>query len=160
LHNTAVYSAMKVLGDLPELYDWIYAEFPHAYNRAGGDFGRLGIVRFFEPAKRADKNRNYLRIQPETHFTEKPVKYSYPDGLIMPLVWGLRALMEAADGKVRWKVDPRSFLNRNFDAIARGYRLALEMSRFDPQKIGKNDNSYEFAEGEFEKALMKQEAVA
>jgi hypothetical protein len=36
LHNPAVYSALKVLGDLPELYDWIYAEFPHAYNRAGG----------------------------------------------------------------------------------------------------------------------------
>jgi hypothetical protein len=160
LHNTAVYSAIKVLGDLPELYDWIYAEFPHAYNRAGGDFGRLGIVRFFEPTKRIDKNRKYLRTQPETHFTEKPVKYSYPDGLIMPLVWGLRALMDASNDKVTWKVDPRSFLNRNFDAIARGYRLVLEMSRFDPQKIGKNDNSYEFAEGEFEKALMKQEAIA
>ena len=78
----------------------------------------------------------------------------------MPLVWGLRALMDASNDKVRWKVDPRSFLNRNFDAIARGYRLVLEMSRFDPQKIGKNDNSYEFAEGEFEKALMKQEVIA
>ena len=159
LHNTQVFSAIKVLGDLPELYDWIYAEFPQAYNRAGGDFGRLSIVRFFEPGKRAEKNPKYLRKQPETHFTEKPVKYSYPDGLIMPLVWGLRALMDAADGKVIWRLDPRVFLRQNFDAIARSYRLVLEMSRFDPQKIGKSDNSYMFAEGEFEKALLKQDAA-
>ena len=159
LHNTQVFSAIKVLGDLPVLYDWIYTEFPLAYNRAGGDFGRLSIVRFFEPGKKADKNQKYLRKQPETHFTEKPVKYSYPDGLIMPLVWGLRALMDASDGKVIWRLDPRAFLRQNFDAIARSYRLVLEMSRFDPQKIGKSDNSYMFAEGEFEKALLKQDAA-
>jgi len=41
--------------------------------------------------------------------------------------------MVASDGEVRWKVDPRCFLKRNFDAIARGYRLVLEMSRFDPR---------------------------
>jgi hypothetical protein len=160
LHNMAVYSAIKVLGDLPELYDWIYAEFPHAYNRAGGDFGRLGIVRFFEPVKKPDKNHKYLRSQPETHFTERPVKYSYPDGLIMPLVWGLRALMNVTDGKVAWSLNPRAFLKQNFDAIARSYRLVLEMSRFDPQKIGKNDNSYAFAESEFEKALLKEGKAA
>jgi hypothetical protein len=160
LHNTGVYSAIKVLGDLPELYDWIYAEFPHAYNRAGGDFGRLNIVRFFEPGKKADKNPKYLRKPPETHFTEKPVKYSYPEGLITPLVWGLRALMDASEGHVGWRLDPRTFLHQNFDAIARSYRLVLEMSRLDPQKIGKSDNSYRFAESEFEKALLKQDAVA
>jgi hypothetical protein len=160
LHNVAVHSAIKVLGDLPELYDWIYAEFPHAYNRAGGDFGRLGIVRFFEPSKKADKNHKYLRRQPETHFTEQPVKYSYADGLIMPLVWGLRALMDTSDGNVVWRLDPRAFLQQNFDAIARSYRLVLDMSRFDPQKIGKNDNSYAFAESEFEKALLKQDSIA
>jgi hypothetical protein len=88
LHNEAVRSAINVLGDLPELYDQIYANFPYAYNAAGGLFGRIGIVRIFDPAKRADKSRKYMRTQPETHFTEQAVEYSYPDGLIMPLVWG------------------------------------------------------------------------
>ena len=54
----------------------------------------------FDPGKRADKNRKYLRKQPETHFTEQIVEYSYPDGLIMPLVWGLRALMEVRGNDV------------------------------------------------------------
>ena len=40
-----------------------------------------------------------MRTQPQTHFTEEDVDYSYPDGLIMPLVWGLRALMEVKNGE-------------------------------------------------------------
>jgi hypothetical protein len=157
LHNDAVRSAISVLGDLPDLYDRIYKTFPYAYNTAGGHFGRIGIVRMFDPSKKADKSRKYMRTQPETHFTEQDVEYSYPDGLIMPLVWGLRALMEVTDGKVYWKTDPRKFLDRHLGDIARSYKLVLEMSRFDPQKLGKNEASYGYAEGEFEKALLKEE---
>jgi 23S rRNA (guanosine2251-2'-O)-methyltransferase len=46
----------------------------------------------YDPAKKADKNRKYMRTQPQTHFTEQDVDYSYPDALIMPLVWGLHAV--------------------------------------------------------------------
>src|SRR5260221_13526104 len=93
LHNTAVGSAITILGDLPSLYDKIYAEFPKAYN-AWGDFGRMRIVRICDPAKKADKSGKYMRSQPETHFTEQPVKNPYPDGLMRPLVYGLKAWRE------------------------------------------------------------------
>ncbi|MBX6745288.1 MAG: hypothetical protein IRY87_24910 [Acetobacteraceae bacterium] len=160
LKNDAVLSAIKVLGDLPALYDKIYADFPAAYNAAGGHFGRIGIVRMFDPAKKADKNRKYMRTQPQTHFTEQDVEYSYPDGLIMPLVWGLRALMVVKDGKVVWRTDPALFLDRHLRAIAQNYKLVLEMSRFDPQKLGKNEASYGFAVSQFESALLKEGKMA
>jgi hypothetical protein len=159
LHNAAVGSAIAILGDLPELYDKIYAEFPKAYN-VWGDFGRMRIVRIFDPAKKGDKSGKYMRSQPETHFTEQPVKYRYPDGLIMPLVYGLKALMMIKDGKVTWATDPTVFLNRHLKEIAGAYKLVLEMSGYDPQKVGKNETSYKIALNEFEKALLKQQAQA
>ncbi|HEY1559335.1 MAG TPA: hypothetical protein VGF71_00430 [Caulobacteraceae bacterium] len=158
LHNTAVGSAITVLGDLPELYDKIYAEFPAAYNK-WGDFGRMKIVRIYEPSKRADKSGKYMRSQPETHFTEQPVKYRYPDGLIMPLVYGLQALMTVKDGMVSWTTEPKSFLDRNLKDIAGAYKLVLEMSGYDPQKVGKNETSYKIALSEFEKALLKEQST-
>ncbi len=158
LDNPAIQSAINVLGSLPSLYDLIYAEFPEAYKRCGGDFGRISVVRFFDAGKKA--NPKYMRSQPRTHFTEQPIKYSYPDGLIVPLVWGLRALMRVQDGKVVWIVDPTEFVKRHIDSIVGAYKLVLTMSRFDPVKIGKNEASYGIAESEFEKALLKQESVA
>lgn len=160
LHDKAVHSAIKVLGDLPALYDKIYADFPDSYNKAGGHFGRIGIVRMYDPTRKLDRNKKYLRTQPQTHFTERDVEYSYPDALIMPLVWGLRELMEEKDGEVRWRTDPAAFLDRNLSAIATNYKLVLEMSRFDPQKLGKNEASYGFAASQFETALLKEGQAA
>lgn len=160
LTNEGVHSAIKVLGEIPALYDRIYADFPQAYNDAGGSFGRIGIVRMYDPGKKGDKARKYMRTQPQTHFTEEDVDYSYPDGLIMPLVWGLRALMEVRNGEVQWRTDPHVFLDRHLKDIAQNYKLVLEMSRFDPQKLGKNEASYGFAISQFETALLKQERAA
>lgn len=157
LHNSKVLSAISVLGDLPELYDKIYAEFPKAYN-FWGDFGRMKIVRIYDATKKGDKSGKYLRGQPESHFTEMPVKYRYPDGLIMPLVYGLKALMKVVDGKVTWATDPNLFLNSHLKEIAGAYKLVLEMSGFDPQKVGKNETSYKIALSEFEKALLKHQS--
>ncbi|MDW8444968.1 MAG: hypothetical protein RML45_12400 [Acetobacteraceae bacterium] len=78
----------------------------------------------------------------------------------MPLVWGLSALMEYRDGEVRWLVDPAAFLDRHLVDITRNYKLVLEMSRFDPQKLGKNEASYGFAVSQFETALLKGERAA
>ncbi len=158
LDNPAIESAIQVLGSLPSLYDQIYAEFPEAYKRCGGDFGRIGVVRFYEAGKRA--NPKHMRTQPRTHFTEQSIKYSYPDGLIVPLVWGLRALMRVRDGRVEWIVDPSKFINRHLESIVGAYKLVLTMSRFDPVKIGKNEASYGIAESEFEKALLKEISAA
>jgi hypothetical protein len=160
LHNESIMSAFDVLADLPTLYDKIYAEFPAAYNAGGGRFGGNNIVKMYDPVKRktANNKNDYVATQPYTHFTDIPVKHRYPDGLIMPLVYGLKGIMKIVDGRVVWADDPTEFLDRNLKDIASAYRLVLDMARFDPQKLAKNQASHEFAVGEFEKALFKEQA--
>jgi hypothetical protein len=148
LHNLAVGSALKIGAQLPALYDQIYSEFPNAYNDGGaGRFGRLGSV------KLADD----MRTKPLSPFTKKPVKYSYPDGFIMPLVYGLKALMKCNEnGQVAWVVDdPKSFITDNLATIVRKYRVIIEAFSGDPQKIGKNEGSYSLACDAFETELLK-----
>ena len=148
LHNVAVGSALKVAAQLPELYDLIYLDFPAAYNDNGaGRFGRLTSV----------KMASDMRSKPASPFTQKLVQYSYPDGFIMPLVYGLKALMTTDDeGNVVWKVnDPAKFIRDNLTTIVRKYRVIIEAYSGDPQKIGKNEGSYSLALDAFETELLK-----
>jgi hypothetical protein len=135
LHNKTVKSALEIAGQLPELYDYIYEVFPNSYNKSGGKFGLLNIV----------KIANDMRVKPTSHFTEKEVNYSYPDGLILPIVYGLKSLMRInKNGAIQWKEDPYIFLKDHLDPIVKKYKVILEAFRYDPQKVGKNEGSYEF----------------
>jgi hypothetical protein len=157
LINETVASCFDVLADLPKLYDKIYADFPDAYNANNYRFGSNPIVKIYDPARRAtakDKTA-FVAAQPTTHFTGQAVDYRYPDGLMMPLVYGLKGLMKIDGENVVWATNPYQFLDQYLSDIAGAYRLVLDMARFDPQKLSKNQASHEFAVGEFEKALIK-----
>ncbi|HVT26085.1 MAG TPA: hypothetical protein VHD95_15775 [Rhizomicrobium sp.] len=148
LHNPAVASALKLAGELPKLYDKIYRDFPTAYNgERDGRFGGLSVV----------KMARNMRSKPLTHFTQEDVEYAYPDGLIMPLVYGLRTLMITdAMGLVHWSEDPEDFLDMHLDAIVKKYRVILDAFRADPQKVGKNEGSYDLVVDAFETELLKR----
>lgn len=151
LHNTVIGSALAIAGQFPELIDEIYAEFPNAYNRTGGSFGLLRAVTLAKD----------LRTKPTTPYGKTPVGYRYPDGFIVPLVYGLKALLEAeADGKLRWKADPKLFLARHFDEIVRKYKVLIQAFGGDAQKIGKNEGSYSLAYDAFETELLKRAQAA
>lgn len=160
LTNETVASCFDILADLPALYDQIYEDFPDAYNSNNYRFGSSTIVKIYDPARResAKDKSIYVATQPMTHYLNRPVYYRYPDGLIMPLVYGLKGLIEVDGDRVVWATDPSDFLNRYLGDIAGAYRLVLDMARFDPQKLSKNQASHEFAVGEFEKALIKHRA--
>lgn len=160
LNNDTVASCFDILASLPALYDQIYEEFPEAYNSNNYRFGSSTIVKMYDPVKRetAKDKSAYVATQPTTHYLNKPVYYRYPDGLIMPLVYGLKGLMEIKEGRVVWATDPKAFLRKYLGDVAGAYRLVLDMARFDPQKLAKNQASHEFAVGEFEKALLKHQA--
>lgn len=152
LHSTVVHSALKIAGELPALYDQIYQAFPEAYNGDGD--GRFG-------SRQSVKLARDMRSKPTTNFTNQPVEYAYPDGLIMPLVYGLRALMETDDnGHVQWKEDAAEFLDENLHTIVKKYRVILDAFRFDPQKIAKNEGSYDLVLDAFETELLKRHAAA
>lgn len=151
LHSTIIGSALVIAGELPELIDTIYAEFPLAYNRTGGSFGLLRAV---TPAKD-------LRTKPTTPFGKTAVGYRYPDGFIVPLVYGLKALLEIeADGRIKWTTDPKLFLARHFDEIVRKYKVLIQAFGGDAQKIGKNEGSYSLAHDAFETELLKLRQAA
>jgi hypothetical protein len=156
LINNTVASCFDILADLPKLYDKLYAEFPKAYNSNNYRFGSNPIVKIYDPARRAaakDKS-GFVVSQPTTPYLNENVEHRYPDGLIMPLVYGLKGLMEIKDEKIVWATDPYKFLDKHLKEIAGAYRLVLDMARFDPQKLAKNEASHEFAVSEFEKALI------
>jgi hypothetical protein len=147
VHNQAVQSAMKIAGIFPELYDTIFEEFPSAYNKAGGSFGKISAVRIYDAEKAAEKNPKYLRAKPTTPFFQREVIYTCPDGFIVPLLYGLRALLEVdKDGLLVWKTNPQAFLSKYLVEVMKSYRLVIEMALWDPQKVGKNISAYEFAE--------------
>lgn len=148
LHNVPVGSALEIAAQLPALYDYIYRHFPSAYNDGGtGRFGRLTSVKLA-----AD-----MRTKPTSPFTKQPVSYSYPEGFIMPVVYGLKALMKRDEnGKIAWVVDdPVRFLEENLVTIVRKYRVIIEAFSGEPQKIGKNEGSYTLAADAFETELLK-----
>jgi AIPR protein len=160
LMNDTVASCFDVLKDLPALYDQIYEEFPEAYNSNNYRFGSNNIVKIYDPVRReaAKDKTSYVATQPTTHYLNRLVNYRYPDGLIMPLVYGLKGLMEINGDCVVWATDPKVFLKKYLCDVAGAYRLVLDMANFDPQKLAKNQASHEFAVGQFEKALILHRA--
>lgn len=151
LHNTAIASALKVAGDLPGLFDQLYADFPGAYNRNQGSFGLLRAV------TPADK----LKTKPRTPYGKSSSAYRYPDGFIVPLAFGLRALLTAdAEGNLSWKTDPAKFITKHLDEIVRKYKVLIQAFGGDAQKIGKNDGSYTLAQDAFETELLKLAQIA
>lgn len=144
LKNNEVCTAFKIAVELPELYDYIYEMFPRFYNAAGGSYGRITAVKTLNE-KRKDKT---------TPFTEKEIETLSPDGFIMPLVYGLQALMENnGNNEIRWKQAPMVFLHNNLEKIVAHYAGIFSMCDYDPQKIGKNPQSYAQALAGFKMAI-------
>lgn len=168
LYHPGVTSAFKLLADLPQLYDLIYEQFPDAYNGGGRRrFAANPIVKIFDPAKRkaakaAGKDTSgYITTEPLTPFFRDGVRCSYPEGLIVPVIYGLKGLMVVETGKVRWAVrDPKAFVAKHLAKIADAYQLVMNMARWDPQKISKDPNSYEFAVREFQNTLRQEQGTA
>lgn len=143
LHNPLVESAFEILADLPALYDKVYCEIGPAYNSAGGKFGKINEVRM---PKKGTVSAPYTLRQSE---------YGVPDGYVLPVLYGLKALIKVEGGRLKWTVDPTDFLDRHMRSLVGAFRMPMEMAGFDPQKIAKSENSYLFMVGEVEKALLK-----
>lgn len=147
LSNASVLSALKIAADIPKLYDYIYESFPSLYNKAGGSYGRITAVKAI--------NRHKTKVAP---FSGKPIDTLSPDGFIMPLVYGLQALMETSEKEgraiVSWKVPAESWLEKNLEGIVRRYSDILVPWNYDPQKVGKAPQSYNQAIDAFKMALM------
>lgn len=145
--NDEVLSAFKIAVQLPELYDYIYEMFPKLYNAAGGSYGRIVAVKSLNEKRRIKK----------TPYSDRDIDTLSPDGFVMPLAYGLQALMESKtiNGKrvIRWRQDPMLFLVDNLDKIVKHYAGILSICDYDPQKVGKASQSYMQALAGFKMAV-------
>ncbi|UYG03538.1 hypothetical protein OCT51_20565 [Halomonas sp. LR3S48] len=156
--HRGVASALALMADLPRLYDLIYELMPEAASNAvGAKFGRVDSVRIFDPQKVKSGQKKYLTKHPETKFFKKKVKYDYPEGFIIPLVWALRELMEYTDGEVKWKVDPDTFIRNNLDKIMGSFYGMIVGQGYDPAKVGKERSCYQAAQDLFRVQLILQQ---
>lgn len=142
-----VLSALKMINRLPELYDLIYEKLPDAYNKStNGKFGLISSV-----ATSAGKTKYY----------GNPVDYTYPEGFMMPLVYGLSELMTTnKSGKLVWIIEPAEFITTYLNDIMASYgELVIKMSAYDPQKVGKNRGSYALACMAVRDVLMRNKLI-
>lgn len=153
LRHKGVKSAIALLKDIPRLFDYIYAEFPDAYNDASPGFGRVTSVRIWDETKSNSSDPKYLARPARAKFYRDECKYDFPDGFIMPLVWALGELMEYKDGKVSWKTDPERFIKKNLAKTLRVYYGMIQMANYDPQKVGKTGACYFLAANDFKTRL-------
>ena len=147
LKNTEVYSAFQIAVELPELYDYIYENFPSLYNAADGKYGRITAV----------KKLTETRKEKKAPFSDNDVDTLSPEGYIVPLVYGLQALMvnTTINGRneITWMQTPMTFLHDNLGKIVKYYSGIISICDYDPQKVGKNVQSYEQALAGFKMAI-------
>lgn len=129
-----VKSALAMMKDMPLLFDLIYKLLPDGYNKAGGKFGKIDGVRMATDGK-------VLR----SHYYRDPVGYTYGDGYMYPLVYGLTSLMKVTDDSVQWITDPEVFIKQHMPAIMKSFYAMIAGVQFDPAKVGKSGGAYNLA---------------
>lgn len=142
LHHSEIKSALDLTKDLPKIYDWIYEEFPIAYNKVSSRFAGISSVRVYYPDKKGFDSKKHLNKKPKTRFYQKGVKYDYPEGFITPIIWSLSELIESNGESLVWVTNPILFLEKALPELMRVYYGIIQMANYDPQGVGKSSASY------------------
>lgn len=137
LCNSQIESALNVAVQLPELYDYIYENFPKLYNASSGSYGNITSV----------KNINEGRKEKKAPFCGKKIETLSPEGFIIPLVYGLQSLMKSevnSNGEriISWRTAPMPYLVNNLPQIVSEYKDVVVGFDYDPVKVGRSNLSY------------------
>jgi hypothetical protein len=151
LTNERVQAALQLVPDVLRAYDYIYKKFPNWYNSAEGSFGRIGGVRIFDPNGDKNNPKKYSKKPFSTKFFEEDCAYQYADGFILPLVVGLRSLIDPET--MTWTTDPIKFLEKNSVKVVAMYSTIIKFAQWDPQRLGKDKGSYEIVQGAIAMAM-------
>jgi hypothetical protein len=153
LVHHGVKSALKLMSDMPKLYDQIYKAFPEAYNSTSARFGGIESVHIWDPKKSTSKDPKYLRKPACTPFYGQACEYDYPDPFILPIVWALRSLMVYRNGEVHWQVEPSKFIEKNLNDALKLYYSLIKMAKWEPNILGKASGAYELLADNFANKL-------
>lgn len=145
LASHQVKSALDLVADVLDLYDLISERYAKAYNNNDGSFGRIKAV------QSVNKTTGL-----KTKFMQRELDPRVPEGFLIPVVYGLRSLMERDEsGDIHWKTDPREFVDKHLESVMGSFKTVITLSSWDPQKVGKEPGAYIQAETAFEMALLR-----
>jgi hypothetical protein len=122
-------SLIEQLPTLLALFDAIELEFPNAYNRSGGKFGKFTNVKKYDEGKSAK-----TQLQSET-------KWKYTTAWIYPLYAGFRQLLDWDDQrqKLSWKQEPLEFWENHQVELVRAYSHQFKpIASATATKVGRN----------------------
>lgn len=131
LEHDGVRSALKIVGDLPRLYEAVYDSLPGIYNQVGKWSSMEAISAQMAKGKPAMKK-----------FSGAAAEMYVPEGFVAPFIYAFRALLKFEGGKVDWITDPFEFLKEHGQSFGRVYYDILSDKGGDPQKVGKANMSY------------------
>ena len=138
LINPQVESALKMVPQILEAYDLIYANYQDAYNANDGKFGR--IVEVKTESNRKDHIAPFSREQLADDLCIAPAGY------MMPVAYGMRELIQknSETGLLEWAIDPVEFFSNkdNLAQVVGSLKGILRDADYDPQRLGKNESSY------------------
>lgn len=136
--NPQVESALKMVPQILEAYDLIYANYQDAYNANDGKFGRIGEVK--TESNRRDHIAPFSREQLDDDLCIAPAGY------MMPVAYGMRELIQKnpETGLLEWAIDPVEFFSNkdNLAQVIGSLKGILRDAGYDPQRLGKNESSY------------------
>lgn len=164
IEDPAVRSALALMKDFPELFDLAYEQLPDAYNKASPGFGRISGVKIYDPEKAKQGKEGYLRTRPKTRFYQRELDYSYGEGFVYPVLWGLSSILEMKDGELQWVTEPKAFLKKHLPAMMKSYYALIQGMDYDPAKVGKSNGAYNLAfemfKGAYRDQLLEKLAAA
>lgn len=154
IHNRTVESALKLIKEIVIFYDKLYTIFPDMYNAVEGcQFGRIKSV------KKDKKTTKSIPCWPHFGTSDKMCKYTYPEGFIYPLVCGITNLFSYNEETqtLDWIVSPDMLTLDDFktDNAHKAYVSCIKLLSWDPQKIGKNEHSYDTASNLYKQILTR-----
>ena len=153
LKDPSIKAAIRLVPQIIKAYDYLYSQFPDIYNSNNGKFGRIEGVRKFDVEQAKSNSKKYAKKPFKTKFYEKDCNYSYADGFIIPLIVGLRELIEVDGANIRWIIDPVDFIDKHLGKNLVMYNTIIKAFDYNPQKIGKDQGSYSIAAGEIKMSL-------
>lgn len=124
----------NIATDIFDLYDQIEIDFPEVYNDGGGRYGNVKFSGYQEG-----------KVVKQSKFSDAPMYYAVPDGLIYPLLAAFRGLVKYKEdvGKYEWKKDPMAVYDSLKIELVQKVMSFTKSLGNNPNAAGKDNNLWD-----------------
>ncbi|WP_442637110.1 AIPR family protein [Rossellomorea marisflavi] len=145
LEENPFYKMQPIMIDIINLHAEIEREFKDAYNENGGNYKGLKFAKVPQPQK--------VRFSEDE---EEYINFSVPDGILLPVLASLRALVIEKEGKYKWSSDPYNYLDDLLPKMAIIINDKLKQTSMNPNSVGKDASLWLTLYMVVERKLMKE----